>query len=114
IHCVNVAGMNPAAPYTNWETAATNIQDAIDAASAGEFVLVTNGVYSTGGKVISGDLTNRVALDKALTVTSVNGYMGTVIEGQWDSATNGPGAMRCAWLTNGAALCGFTLRNGAT
>ena len=115
VHCVDAAGSNPLPPYTSWETAATNIQDAIDAATAGEVVLVTNGVYSTGGKVISGDLTNRVALDKALTVTSVNGYNSTVIEGQWDIVTtNGPGAVRCAWLTNGAVLSGFSLRNGAT
>jgi hypothetical protein len=114
IHCVNGAGSNPVAPYTSWDTAATNIQDAVDAAAAGELVLVTNGVYSTGGKVMSGDLTNRVAADKALTVISVNGYASTIIEGKWDSATNGPAAVRCAWLTNGATLSGFTLRNGAT
>ena len=76
---------------------------------------MTNGVYNTGGKVMSGDLTNRVALDKALTVISVNGYSTTAIEGQWDSvSTNGPGAVRCAWLASGALLNGFTLRNGAT
>jgi hypothetical protein len=115
IHCVDNTGSNPVSPYTSWDTAATNIQDAIDAAAAGEFVLVTNGVYSAGGKVISGDLTNRVAIDKALIVFSVNGYTSTVIEGQWDStSTNGPGAVRCAWLTDGATLFGFTLRNGAT
>lgn len=102
-------------PFTNWVDAATNIQSAIDAASAGETVWVTNGVYATGGKVMDGDLTNRVALDKALTVQSVNGPGVTVVQGVWDSAsTNGPGAMRCAWITNGAMLKGFTLTRGAT
>jgi hypothetical protein len=41
------------APFTNWPGAATNIQAAIDAASAGDKVWVTNGIYSTGGKVMA-------------------------------------------------------------
>ena len=115
VHCVDVAGTNPIAPYSTWATAATNIQDAITASVGGEIVLVTNGVYSTGGKIEAGDLTNRVALDKPVTVTSVNGYAATVIQGAWDSiSTNGPGAVRCAYLANGALLSGFTLQNGAT
>jgi len=115
IHAVDAAGANPVAPYSAWATAATNIQDAINTASAGDIVLVTNGVYATGGKVMAGDLTNRVALDRVVTVMSMNGYAATTIQGAWDSAsTNGPGAVRCAWLTNGAVLNGFTLQNGAT
>jgi len=115
IHVVDATGANPVAPYSTWATAATNIQDAINIAAAGDIVLVTNGVYATGGKVMAGDLTNRVALDKPVTVLSVNGYAATVIQGAWDPATtNGPLAVRCAWLANGAVLSGFTLQNGAT
>ncbi len=112
---VDGANLTPAAPFTSWTSAATNIQDAIDAATAGEVVMVTNGIYATGGKVKDGDLTNRVALDKALLVQSVNGPGATIIRGAWDPVTtNGPLAVRCAWLTNGATLNGFTLRGGAT
>ncbi|MEO6183690.1 MAG: hypothetical protein ABIP71_11445, partial [Verrucomicrobiota bacterium] len=71
-------------PFTNWTDAATNIQDAIDASSAGEVVWVTNGVYATGGKVMAGDLTNRIAITKAITVRSVNGPAATIIQGAWD------------------------------
>ena len=66
IHCVDAAGGNPVPPYTTWETAATNIQDAIDVAAAADVILVTNGIYASGGKAMEGGLTNRVALYKAL------------------------------------------------
>ena len=116
IHCVDAAGQAPTPPYLSWAAAATNIQDAIDATAAGDFVLVTNGVYASGGKVMSGDLTNRVALDKPVVVTSVNGYGSTVIQGSSGTPTNGPSGVRCAWmtLTGSPMLNGFTLRGGAT
>ena len=76
--------------------------------------MVTNGLYATGGRMIYTDVSNRVVLDKALTVMSMNGYSSTIIQGAWDPATNGPAATRCAWLTNGATLAGFTLQGGAT
>jgi hypothetical protein len=100
------------APFLSWDEAATNIQDAIDAASAGDIIWVTNGIYETGGKVMFGDLTNRVALDKPVIVQSVNGPNATIIRGAGN--TNGPTAVRCAWLTNGASLIGFALTAGAT
>jgi hypothetical protein len=115
IHAVDLASTNPEPPFLTWATAATNIQDAIEAASAGDIVLVTNGIYDTGGEVTADGLSNRVVLDKALMVASLNGHAVTVIQGAWDPvSTNGPAAVRCAWLTNGAVLGGFTLQNGAT
>ena len=117
VRYVSLNNPHPASPYTNWITAATNIQDAVDAALAGDEIVVTNGVYATGGRVGSGQaLTNRVVIDKPLTVRSVNGPTNTVIRGSEapGGGAAGPGAIRCVYMTNGAVLSGFTLTNGHT
>lgn len=38
---VSLGSTNPTPPYTNWATAATNIQDAIEASADGDLILVT-------------------------------------------------------------------------
>jgi len=115
IHYVDVNNPSPASPYSTWATAANEIQDAVDEAIAGDTVLVTNGTYATGGRAAVGlSLTNRVTIDKAITVSSVNGPDVTLIEGAWDPATNGLAAVRCVYMADGSSLSGFTLTNGAT
>ena len=79
-HYVSLESTNPERPYATWATAATNIQDAVDASSAGDTVLVTNGVYSAGQR-IGGQGTNRVVITNATALRSINGPQFTVING---------------------------------
>jgi hypothetical protein len=109
VRYVAVSNLYPQSPYLDWSTAATNIQDAIDASVAGDLILVTNGIYQTGGRAVYGSISNRVALDKPLTVQSANGPASTFIYGSPRLLY-----LRGAYLTNGATLAGFTLTNGAT
>ncbi len=97
---------NDAADGTTWATAKLTIQAAVDAAGDGDTVWASNGVYATGGgRVVVGTWPNRVAIDKPITLQSANGPETTFIVGA---------GMRCAYVTNGATLSGFTLTNGAT
>ena len=94
MHYVAADSSNPISPYNSWATAATNIQDAVDAAGTlpGTQVLVSNGTYQP------------IGVSQPLVVLSVNGPQSTVI--------NGGGTNRCASLSGRVQLSGFTLAAG--
>lgn len=94
-------GGNAAPPYTNWTTASTTIQAAVNQAEAAFgpgtncTVVVTNGTYLLSATVMIG---------KAITVRGFAGR-GAVI--------NGGGVTRCVTINaTGAVFDGFTVSNG--
>jgi hypothetical protein len=123
---VSLECTNPVVPYSTWETAATNIQHAVDAAVSGDTVRVTNGVYAVGAREVSVLDTNqpppqlvsvglsRVVVTNSIRLESVSGPLLTTIEGtqvrdEYGNVTNG---VRCVFLGTNAVLSGFTLTNG--
>jgi alpha-tubulin suppressor-like RCC1 family protein len=112
---VDGSSTNPVPPYASWTTAANVIQAAVDAAAPGDEVLVTNGVYQTGGRADPSILTNRVTVTLPIVLRSVNGPEHTFIIGnQMPGEIYGPEAVRGVFLANGATLIGFTVSHGAT
>src|SRR6267142_5948868 len=83
VRYVDVNGTNATPPYSSWARAATNIQDAVDAAVAGDEIVVTNGIFSVGGRstIDQSTTTNRVVVDKPLMLRGVNGPQPTIIDG---------------------------------
>jgi hypothetical protein len=105
VRYVDLNSTNATRPYSTWATAATNIQDAVDAAMAGDEIVVTNGIYASGSRATIDDAhMNRLVVDKPLAVRSVQGPDVTVIDGG--------GSNRCVYLADAASLSGFTLTHG--
>ena len=112
MHYVVLGNSAAESPYSSWTKASANIQDAIDAATVpGAVVLVTNGTYQTGSRIVYGAMANRVAVTNPVVLRSLNGPALTSIFG---AQPNGDSAVRCVYLGAGAAMEGFTVTNGAT
>jgi hypothetical protein len=123
---VSLESRNPVVPYATWATAATNIQDAVDAARDGDTVLVTNGVYAVGSRDMFAMNTNsvppriesvglsRVVVTNSIRLESVNGPLAAIIDGgtTGDGEGNPTNGVRCVFLGTNAMLSGFTLTNG--
>ncbi|HVV74314.1 MAG TPA: hypothetical protein VHI52_22965, partial [Verrucomicrobiae bacterium] len=90
---VSQLSVNPSPPYASWATAATNIQQAVDASGPGDFIVVSNGVYAA-----------PLVVTKPVWVLSFAGAQFTRIDGH---LTN-----QCVWMTNNARLDGFTIADG--
>src|SRR5688572_525904 len=95
---VSQASSNPAPPYATWDTAAPTIQEAVDAASDGDTVLVAAGEYA---------LTSQVTITEGILLRSDAGSGQTILNGQ-DS-------VRCLWVSNALAVVdGFTMTGGVS
>lgn len=111
LHYVSMYGAD-LSPYSTWGSAARTIQAAVDCASSGGLIVVSNGTYSSGGTNAPGTLlTNRVCINKPLTLLSVNGPDVTFISG---SGPEGYAAVRGVYLGTNAVLDGFCISNGHT
>ncbi len=101
-------------PYADWSSAARDIQTAVDASLDGDTIIVGAGTYSNGGRVVFGQLTNRVVINKPIRVISDAGPALTHIVG--NNPTNSPydAAIRGLYIANGATLSGFTIRDSAS
>ena len=112
VRYVMLTSTNPQTPYLDWSTAATNIQDAIDAAVPGDSIVASNGLYNYGGRFVYGtNATNRVVINKPVTVQSLNGPAVTTIAGP-NTSPQVLHVGRCVYLTNGVFLTGFPLPGG--
>ncbi len=94
---------NHVSPFDSWENAATNIQDAVDAAIIGDVVLVTDGVYC---------VTEEISVTKLLTVKSVNGRDVTIVDGGFPVSTNRCFMLKTGLFDIGVTVDGFTVQNG--
>ena len=89
-------GTNAVAPYASWETAATNIADALLCAVDGDTVWVDDGHYRLEQPIV---VTNQIE------IRSVNGSETTIVDGQ--------GSVRCFSLgKSGCVVSGLTVTNG--
>lgn len=105
---------------------------AMDGCEAGDVLVALPGVYANGTMLETADMVKggttptvsaRVVVKPGVKLVSAQGAGVTVIEGEADTSSsselvdghgNGPKAVRCAFLGEGASIEGFTLRKGHT
>ena len=103
----------------------TTIQEAVDAASAGDTIWVKPGVYDQGGKTYGDGFVDRVYIDKRLNIIATSADPAdTVIKGakdadHLDTYGIGPKAVRCIRMKSstdvrGTIVKGFTFADGAS
>ena len=96
VYYVDIDNPTPSEPYTLWETAANDIQSAVNQAGNDDTVLVAEGHYY---------LTSEIVVSKHITIQSVNGPAETVVDGN--------GAVRCFNLDSTYCVVNsFTIING--
>lgn len=111
IRYVDINNAAPSSPYISWGTAANTIQDAINASIDNDIIMVSNGVYETGGTVYLDGSTIRIIIDKKVELISVNGPLFTSIVGSHYSIQ--PGAIAVIGV-NLAASATYSLNQGFT
>lgn len=95
-HYVSQTSPSPTPPYSTPDTAAHNIQDAVDVTTDGDTVLVQPGDYG---------VTNQITVTNAIRLQSTDGASQTIVTGHGDGGT------WCLGISNAlAAADGFTLR----
>ncbi len=93
---VDLNSTAPSTPYSDWASAATHIQDAVDAAADGDEILVNNGHYM---------LDTQILVTKSIRILSTNGPAETIVDGQ--------GNVRCFYIGDTACVIeGMTITNG--
>jgi len=83
-------------PFTNWTSAARDIQTAVDVSSNSDQVIVAAGTYY---------LTSTLTISKSITVRSLNGARTTIIDGNYPSRN----ITAVQITTQPAVLDGFTI-----
>jgi hypothetical protein len=115
---VDINSTNATPPYTNWTTAATDIQSAVNQTTNGDLVLVNPGVYQSGGLLVSSPSSTSyysVILTNAISLQSANGPTTTFIQCP-AVGVGGSGMLinSSVFMTNGSVLNGFTLTTNGT
>lgn len=109
-HYVAHDGQSPVHPYDIWSNAASNIQDAVNAASSGSTVWVKHGRYTVSTNSVDQFGTNVVFINKPLTLRASGSATNTLIDGE--------GRYRCVGAyyggtsASGIVIDGFTITNG--